>query len=100
MDDIKEEVSDGNSEHWSQDLYYKFDENEDFIEVNLSGSGYSDGFHLDMKIFYKSNMIGPIKVEFDEGSRSPYGDSDNNGVKYFDDYDLIIDEIKSHFGIE
>ncbi len=100
MDAIRDEVSEGSSESWSKDLYYEFDENVDYIEVSLTSSGYSEGFSLDMKIYYKGNMIGPIKVEYDEGSSSSYGDIKNNGIKYFDDYDLIIDEIKSHFGIE
>ncbi len=99
LEDLNDELSNRSSEGWSMWVNYTFDENIDFILVEMGASGYSDGFHRDMKIYYKEHMVGPIKVEEWESSFSPYGKGNSNDIKEYDSYEDIIEEIKSHFGL-
>jgi hypothetical protein len=99
LEDLDKELSARSYEGWGMWVNYTFDENVDFILVEIGASGYSDGFHRDMKIYYKEHMVGPIKVEEWESSFSPYGEGNSNDVKEYDSYEDIIEEIKSHFGL-
>ena len=94
----------GNSESYegsSTSINYEFDENKDYLLVEISHSGYSDGFSKDYKIYYKETMIGPIKVDSCEDGYSPFDDgvSDNKTIKteYFESYDDIAKEIYEYF---
>lgn len=99
LDELDKVLSARGYEGWSESVYYNFDESLDYILVEMSASGYSDGFHRDMKIYYKEHAVLPIKVEEWESSTSPYGDAESNDTKYYECYEDIIEEIKSHFGL-
>jgi len=98
LDELNQKLTEESSEGWSMDLSYDFDETKDFIDISFGASGYSEGWHHNMKVYYKESPVGEIKVEEDEGYSNPYGQGENNGTKFYEDFDLILDEIKSHFG--
>jgi hypothetical protein len=52
-----------------------------------------------MKIYHKEHAVGPIRVEEDESSYSPYGDGQFDKTEYYECYEDIVEEIKSHFGL-
>ena len=97
LDEIKPHLS--SYEGWSQYCDYTYNEDSDHILVEFGASGYSDGFSHIMKIYHKEYATGPIRVEEDESSYGPYGGDQSIGTKYYDDYDDIVQEIKSHFGL-
>lgn len=99
LDDLNKQLSEQSDESWSYSVDYQFDESKDYILVDFGSSGYSEGFSHEMKIYYKSNMIGPIKVEESESASTVHGSYDNSDIKWYDDYHEIVKEIKSHFGL-
>ena len=99
LDNISNELNSGSSDSWGMSLWYNFDESSDYIEINFSASGYSDGFSHEMKVYNYKKMMGELRVEETESWGGPYGDGDDTKVKMYESYDDIIAEIKSHFGI-
>ena len=97
LDNLEQELNDRSYEGWGMFVNYTFDEKLDYILVESGASGYSDGFHRDFKIYYKEHMVGPIRVEEDESSFSPYGEGESAETKYYDSYDDLFEEIKSQF---
>jgi len=97
LDEIKPHLS--SYEGWSQYCDYTYDDNSDYILVEFGASGYSDGFSHIMKIYHKEHAVGPIRVEEDESSYSPYGEGQSDKTEYYECYEDIIEEIKSHFGL-
>ena len=91
LDEINDKLIQHSSDTWSMSLIYEFDESIDTIDISFGASGYSEGWHHNMKVYYKESPVGEIKVEEDEGQ--------NVDTKYYLDFDSIVDEIKSHFGI-
>jgi len=99
LDDINKKLTDDSSEGWSMDLSYEFDESKDTIDISFGASGYSEGWHHNMKVYYKESPVGEIRVDEDEGHSGPYGSDESVDTKYYQDFDSIVDEIKSHFGL-
>lgn len=97
LDELSKELDTRSDEGWGMWVNYTFDENIDYILVEMGASGYSDGFHRDMKIYYKEHMVGPVRVEEYESSSGPYGEGSSDCVKEYDGYEDIIEEIKSLF---
>lgn len=97
LDELSKELDEKSYEGWSMWVNYEFDENKDYILVEMSAYGYSEGFSRDMKIYYKEHMVGPVRVEESSSDSTVYGDSESSLTTEYDCYEDIIEEIKSFF---
>jgi hypothetical protein len=99
LDELNNQLSEDSSDGWWMDLSYEFDETKDTIDISFGASGYSEGWHHNMKVYYKESPVGEIRVEEDESSSGPYGGDASSDTKYYGDFDEIVKEIKSHYGL-
>jgi hypothetical protein len=83
-----------NTEGHSEYINCKYNENEDFIDINYGWSTYEEGSQEDMKVFYKED---PIRVEWIEDSSSVYGDYNNKNEYKFKSIDDLILFIKDQY---
>ncbi len=95
LDELDKVLSKHSDDHWSMTLDYEYDDSLDYIVVNQSSHGYSEGFSDTLKVYYKEN---PIKVERQNYGNTVLGDFENNREETFSSLDELLNDIKSEYG--
>lgn len=94
IDKMSEKFDSESEEGSSSYIRYDFDENSDHITLEYGWSTYEEGGSEDMKIFWKEN---PIRVEWNEGQHTVYGDYDNQNIYKFNDFSELMYFIKEKY---
>jgi hypothetical protein len=95
VEEVDKELDAESDDHWSMQINADYDPNRDFIQVDYSSHGYSEGFSDSLRVYYKET---PIRVERQNHGDTVFGEFDNQRTEEFNSLDDLIKDIKEEFG--
>jgi hypothetical protein len=95
IEEVDKELDAESDDHWSMQINADYDPNRDFIQVDYSSHGYSEGFSDSLRVYYKET---PIRVERQNHGDTVFGEFDNQRTEEFNSLDDLIKDIKEEFG--
>lgn len=95
VEEVDKVLNDESDESWSMQIHADYNPNRDYIQVDYSSAGYSEGFSDLLRVYYKET---PIRVERQNHGSTVFGEFDNQRTEEFNSLDDLIKDIKSEFG--